>query len=205
MIEIRSFRRVFAVERRIYRIDRFRLNPGGVPIRGIVYLVAILAAELLLLRLPLVGGLGRRVPWYLRELALPGLLAAALTVLRFDGRTFHLAGQALVRKHLARPGALDSSRPRVRCWRPGAIVFMPDGSDRRLRRLTYTGPGAVRVAVEHRRTGRSSERAGRAARGGVRRPVVVITAAAAAGPLARDQIIVLGEGARMQVMASGRR
>ena len=29
--EIRSYRRVFDLERRIYSIDRLRLNPGGVP------------------------------------------------------------------------------------------------------------------------------------------------------------------------------
>ena len=35
MIEIRSYRRVFDLERRIYSIDRVRLNPGGVPVRGV--------------------------------------------------------------------------------------------------------------------------------------------------------------------------
>jgi hypothetical protein len=33
-MEIRSFRRVFDLERRIYRVDRLRLNPGGIPVRG---------------------------------------------------------------------------------------------------------------------------------------------------------------------------
>ena len=36
-IEIRSYRAVFDLERRIYRVDRLRLNPGGVPVRGVVY------------------------------------------------------------------------------------------------------------------------------------------------------------------------
>ena len=45
MIEIRSFRRVFDLERRVYSVDRFRLNPAGVPVRGILYLlVALLTA-----------------------------------------------------------------------------------------------------------------------------------------------------------------
>ena len=35
-IEVRSYRTVFDLERRLYRIDRLRLNPGGVPVRGIV-------------------------------------------------------------------------------------------------------------------------------------------------------------------------
>ena len=45
---IRSYRRVFDLERRIYRVTRIRLNPGGIPIRGVVYLLAlvVLAANL---------------------------------------------------------------------------------------------------------------------------------------------------------------
>ena len=34
LMEVRSYRRVFDLERRIYRVDRLRLNPGGVPVRG---------------------------------------------------------------------------------------------------------------------------------------------------------------------------
>ena len=37
MMEIRSYRRVFDLERRVYSVDRLRLNPSGVPVRGIVY------------------------------------------------------------------------------------------------------------------------------------------------------------------------
>ncbi len=43
MIEIRSYRAVFDLERRIYRVDQLRLNPGGIPVRGVVYFLAILA------------------------------------------------------------------------------------------------------------------------------------------------------------------
>ena len=50
MIEIRSYRRVFDLERRVYSVDRLRLNPGGVPVRGIVYLLAILAVLFALAR-----------------------------------------------------------------------------------------------------------------------------------------------------------
>ncbi len=35
MMEIRSYRRVFDLERRIYQVDRLRLNPSGVPVRGV--------------------------------------------------------------------------------------------------------------------------------------------------------------------------
>ena len=55
MIEIRSYRAVFDLERRIYRVDQLRLNPGGIPVRGVVYFLAILAATLIAGGLPLVG------------------------------------------------------------------------------------------------------------------------------------------------------
>ena len=38
---IRSYRRVFEVDRRIYRVDRWALPvPGGVPLRAVGYFVA---------------------------------------------------------------------------------------------------------------------------------------------------------------------
>src|ERR1700685_3026622 len=91
VIEIRSYRAVFDLERRIYRIDRLRLNPGGIPVRGVVYFLAILLAVLLAARLPLLAVVARALPWYLRDLALPGASAATLTVIRVEGRPFHLA------------------------------------------------------------------------------------------------------------------
>jgi hypothetical protein len=97
MIEIRSYRRVFDLERRIYSVDRLRLNPGGVPVRGVVYFLAILGLGLLAAGLPLVGALAREFPWYLRDIALPSAGATVLSAVRLEGRTFHLAAQALVR------------------------------------------------------------------------------------------------------------
>src|ERR1700686_2673097 len=95
-IEIRSYRSVFDLERRIYRVDRVRLNPGGVPVRGAVYFLTLLLASLLVAALPLVGAIARVLPWYLRHLALPAGAAALLTVLRIDGRPFHVAAWALL-------------------------------------------------------------------------------------------------------------
>jgi hypothetical protein len=166
MIEIRSYRAVFELERRIYRVDRLRLNPGGVPVRGVVYFLALLAAALLAAHLPLAGPLARALPWYMRDLALPCLSAALLTVIRIEGRPFHLAAHALVRyaagpKRLAgmcpcRPhgdlgGRSSFDLAPGECWRPPELLLLPDGSDGRLRRLRYTGPGAVLVAVAHER------------------------------------------------------
>jgi hypothetical protein len=146
-MEIRSYRAVFDLERRIYRVDRLRLNPGGVPVRGVVYCLVLLAALALLGALPLLGVAVQALPWYLRDLALPGGGAALLTVIRVEGRPFHLAAAGLLR-HALGPRHLAGLRPCAppgRAWRPEDLLMLPDGSDPRLRRLRYTGPGAVRV------------------------------------------------------------
>ncbi len=96
-MEIRSYRAVFDLERRIYRVDQLRLNPGGIPVRGVVYFLAILLAMLIAGGLPLVGAAIGALPWYLRDLALPVASATVLSVIRIEGRPFHLAAYALLR------------------------------------------------------------------------------------------------------------
>ncbi len=144
-MEIRSYRSVFDLERRIYRIDRVRLNPNGVPLRGIVYWLAILLATLLVVHLPLLGAVLHVFPWYMRELSLPALAAALLSVVRVEGRPFHRAAVALVRYAVA-PRYLCRWRPCAapgRRWTPAELLVLPDGCGARLRRLRYTGPGVV--------------------------------------------------------------
>ncbi len=207
MIEIRSYRRVFDLERRIYSVDRLRLNPGGVPVRAVVYFLAMLLIGLLAGAAPLAGGLVRELPWYVRDLALPGIAATVLGALRLEGRTFHLAAHALVRYRVG-PRRLAGAR---RCqgpgerWRPGELLMLPDGSDGRLRDLRYTGPGAVLVSIEHERRGRALERgaAGRARPG--RRAVLTLREREGARCLDRGEVISLGSGARMRVRSSGSR
>ena len=154
MIEIRSYRAVFDLERRIYRVDRLRLNPGGIPVRGVVYFLAILLAMLIAGGLPLVGAVIGALPWYLRDLALPVASATVLSVIRIEGRPFHLAAYALLRYGVG-PRSFSGVR---RCdalgmrWRPEEILLLPDGSDGEMRRLRYTGPGAVLVTTAHERS-----------------------------------------------------
>src|SRR3954453_21292579 len=51
---IRSYRRVFEVDRRIYRVDRWAVPvPGGVPLRAVGYFAAVGLAMVLLGPLPL--------------------------------------------------------------------------------------------------------------------------------------------------------
>jgi hypothetical protein len=204
VIEIRSYRRVFDLERRIYSVDRVRLNPGGVSVRGVVYFLVLLTAGLVAAGLPLIGPAVGALPWFVRDLALPGAGATVLSVIRIEGRVFHLAAQSLVR-YWAGPRRLVGTR---RCesvgdlWRPRELVMLPDGSDSRMRRMRYTGPGAVLVSVEHERRGRATEHGARGmARAGLR-TVLSLRQRADARALTEGQVISLGPGARLHVSSS---
>jgi hypothetical protein len=197
--EIRSYRCVFDLERRLYRIDRLRLNPSGVPVRGIVYFLALLGAALLIGALPLAGLLVRMLPWYLRDVGGPSACAAFLTLVKIEGRPFHLAALALVRygfgsRQLA---GLRPSRSADRRWRLDEMVVLADGSDSRLRRLRYSGPGTVLVSTAHVRSG---WRRG-LVRGLMRRPDMRLAALPAKPQPAKGQVIELTDGARLEVEA----
>ncbi len=197
MIEIRSYRAVFDLERRIYRVDRLRLNPGGIPVRGVVYFLAILFTTLIAGGLPLVGEAIRALPWYLRDLALPIASATVLSVIRIEGRPFHLAAYALLRygggsRHLAGMRACDAPGA---CWRPEEILMLPDGSDGRMRRLRYTGPGAVLVTTAHERADWGSAPGRRLPW----RPSLTLRELPGRRALGSAQVIALAPGARLLV------
>jgi hypothetical protein len=192
-VEVRSYRRVFDLERRIYRVDRLRLNPSGVPLRGIVYFLALAAATSLTARLPGAGAIVGALPWYVRDLAVPGVLAALLAVVQIDGRPVHLAARAVVRFH-ARPRARTRTCfgvGRAGVWLPPPLLMIPDGSDPRIRRFRYTGPGVARVGVAHERHERRG--LGRVAS---REDVSVRAETRAAAP--SGDVILLGKGARLR-------
>jgi hypothetical protein len=193
-VEVRSYRRVFDLERRIYRVDHLRLNPSGVPLRGVVYFLALAAATSLTARLPGAGAIVGALPWYVRDLALPGVLAALLAVVQIDGRPFHLAARAVVRFH-ARPrthtrGCFDGGRAGV--WLAPPLLMIPDGSDPRIRRFRYTGPGVAHLGVSHEHHERGA--LGRVAS----RADVTVCAGTRAGARTSGDVIVLGKGARLR-------
>jgi hypothetical protein len=199
MTEIRSYRRVFDLERRVYSIDSLRLNPGGVPVRGIVYLLAIIVCALVAAQLPLIGLVVRTMPWYLRDLALPVAMAGVLSLLRVDGRTFHLTARSLILfwagpRRLTR---LQRSTPAGRVWRPEQIVLLPDGSDGRMRRLRYRGPGAVLVTCEHERLCTPAAGIGHWARSGL-----LLRASGQGKPLKEGKVIVLPPQGRLRVQGA---
>ncbi len=204
MIEIRSYRAVFDLERRIYRVDELRLNPGGIPVRGVVYSLAILLGMLIAGSLPLVGAAIGALPWYLRDLALPVASATVLSVIRIEGRPFHQAAYALLR-YGAGPrrligdqpaGARPCGAPGER-WYPREILLLPDGSDGAMRRLRYTGPGAVLVTAAHERLdqGRGPWRLRRSRS-------LTVRELPGGGALGSGQVIALAPGARLDVRAA---
>ena len=197
MTEIRSYRNVFDLERRIYRVERLRLNPGGVPLRGVVYFLTILALALLAGRLPLIGAFARILPWYARDVAIPGAMAALLTLIKIEGRSFHLAALALLRFAFG-PRKLSGLRPYTaadRRWRLEELVVLADGSEARLRRLRYTGPGAVLVGTAHvRAVLRPSP-----LMWFVRAPNMTLADLPGHPKPARGQVIALAEGVRLEV------
>lgn len=201
MTEIRSYRTVFELERRIYRIDRLRLNPGGVPVRGVGYFLAALFVVVLIARVPLVGSVVHATPWYLRDLALPGILAAAFCVVRLEGRPFHVAAIALLRYQAAahRGVGVRGRSASEGVWRPQDVVLLPDGSDARMRAIRYTGPGTVRVTVEHHRGGWATDSSAPGPARRSLRPALTLTETRGGVALESAQVLVLAAGVRVSV------
>lgn len=91
-VQIQSFRVVFDLERRIHRIDRFKIPmPYGLPLRSVGYSLAALAVILIIGGLPVVGAPVAALPSPLRLVLIPVGVAVLLTRLRIDGRSAHAA------------------------------------------------------------------------------------------------------------------
>ena len=160
-ILIRSFRVVFELERRIHRVDRFRVPlPYGLPLRSIGYAAVALLLVLVLRQLPGVGSLVDALPAPARFVLVPIALAYALTQLRIDGRPAHAAGMALLRFALAprRVAGCRARRTELTC-RLGDVALAPDESAARYRRSRIEGPATVllRYPAHARRRGRTLE------------------------------------------------
>jgi hypothetical protein len=191
-VDVRSYRAVFELERRVYRIDSVRLNPAGVPMRGLLYAAALMLATLVADRVQPVTLILAPLPWYIRCVGLPIVVAALATIVRIEGRPCHLALRSILAQRLApthtrglRPAPAPGSR-----WHPEPIVLIPDGSDGRLRRLRYHGPGAVLVCCAHERAEWPGAILGLRRRG----PRLTLHARAGARPLERPAALELGAG-----------
>ena len=198
--EIRSYRTVFTLERRIYRIDRLRLNPGGIPLRSVAYLVVALlglfAASHLVLSAWLVGSL----PWVVRYLLIPLLVCTVTSLARVDGRPLDAVAGALTGLLLTsrRRCALRPVRRMPGRWRPPELLMLPDGSEPQLRALRFRGPGAVQCLVAHERVIRRGSRARTRAPG---RPAVVLRPLPGGLAPARPPVLALPAGRTLEVRA----
>jgi hypothetical protein len=150
ILHIRSFRVVFDLERRIHRIDRFRVPlPYGLPLRSLGYAVAALVAILVASRLPVLGAVLKLLPTPARLVLAPVGLSYALTQLRLDGRSAHAAAGAWARYTLA-PKLLVAFR---RAPGHGQVAFSP---------VTLVRPAMLdRSADGERSAGEGPAKAGR--------------------------------------------
>src|SRR5688572_28976612 len=125
---IRSYRRVFEVDRRIYRVDRWALPvPGGVPLRAVGYFVASLLAVIAAGSLPGTGELVGALSPPIRFVVVPLAVAVLGTQAAPDGRAAHRF-------------ALDWLRLRLRARRRSAGRAVPLEGER----VAWHGVLAVR-------------------------------------------------------------
>jgi hypothetical protein len=144
-VVIRSFRLAFEVERRIHKIDRWRIPiPYGLPLRSLGYAVAALSVVLVLGRLPVIGLVLDTLPWPVRLGVLPAAAAQLLTQVEIDGRPAHEVAVAWLRLRTAgrRILALAPMREPARDA-IDAIPVVPDERSAEYRAGAVSGEGAV--------------------------------------------------------------
>jgi hypothetical protein len=144
-VTLRSFRLAFELERRIHRIDRFRIPvPYGLPLAGLGYGTAVALIVLFASHLPALGAVLALLPWPVRLLLLPGVVAHLLCRPAGDGRPVH---EALVARatRAVQPRALVGLRavPRARPHELGTLTIVADERAPWYRRGHVTGPAVV--------------------------------------------------------------
>jgi len=150
-IPIRSFRAVFRIERRLFRLGPWRLPlPYGLPLAAVGRAAGAALAIVVAGRLPVIGAVLGVLPLPARLGLLPALLAFLLCRLRPDGRPLERALRARVR-FLLEPRRLAAFRP---VPRPGVpvllsdLVLVPDAQGAALRRAVLRVPRRAARPVE---------------------------------------------------------
>jgi hypothetical protein len=145
-LAIRSYRVCFSLERRIHRIDRWRIPvPFGVPLRGIGYGAALLVAMLVLGRLPAIGPAISAIHPAIRFVVAPCCGGYLLYLWEIDGRPAHIALASIARLHLGSRRIMAFRRVATTdtVVRLGDVAVAADESTVRLRRGTVRGPATV--------------------------------------------------------------
>lgn len=146
-MQIQSFRICFRLERRIHKVDRWRVPlPYGMPVHGLLYGVGILAALLLASRVPLLSSLLDAIHPIIRYGALPIAGGYALTELKLDDRAGHQVARSWLRMHVE-PKRLAAFRraPVESSVRFAPVTVTADCSGPELRRAVIEGEGRVVV------------------------------------------------------------
>jgi hypothetical protein len=145
-LTIHSFRVVFRLERRIHKIDRWRIPvPYGIPLRGLAYWAVALVATIVLGRIPVGRELTGILPTPIRLVIVPVALAHVLTRVEIDGRPAHAALAARARLELSpsRIAALRAVPAPGATVRLGDVTFVPDERSPRFRGAVIEGPATV--------------------------------------------------------------
>lgn len=147
--EVRSYRLCFDLERRIHSVDRWRIPvPWGVPLRGVGYALAALAAILVAAATPGIGTPVGALPAPLRLFLIPVGVAVVLVRWRLDGRPAHRALVALVRQSLGprRLRAYRRFRPESSEVSYAAVAVARDVSSGGRGRARVVGPARLSVS-----------------------------------------------------------
>jgi hypothetical protein len=145
-LAIHSFRVVFELERRIHKVDRWRIPvPYGVPLRGLAYWAIALVLTIALARMPIAGFLIGALPTPIRLLILPVGVAYFLVRIEVDGRPAHAALATWIRWKLSAPhtAALRRVPAAGTAVRLGDITLVPDERAARYRGAVIKGPADV--------------------------------------------------------------
>lgn len=144
-LQIRSYRNCFRLERRIHKIDRWRIPvPYGVPLAGIVYAAAVLLGMLAAAAIPGLGDLVRTLHPSLRFAVIPAFTAWALIRWTVDGRPIAaVAGSWLRWRTTPRRIAAFRAAAMPGEVRLGAIAVAPDEHTARCRRAVVEGRGRL--------------------------------------------------------------
>lgn len=145
-IRLRSYRLAFELERRIHRIDSFRIPlPYGMPLAALGWAAATLVLVLLAAPVPLVGDLLAKAPMPVRLLFIPGLAAHLLCRQTSDGRPAHealLARAAFAMRAKRRVGLMPV---RGRALDRMPLTVVPDERGPSYRKGTVVGPSMLRL------------------------------------------------------------
>lgn len=147
-LQLRSYRLAFELERRIHRIDRFRIPvPYGLPLSAVAWWFGGVVAVLLVARAPVAGDLLGLLPWPVRLVLLPAAIARALCVAGSDGRPAWERWTARARLAMfGRRVVAFARRSPVSCIRLHDFRVGGDESGASLRPALIRGGGAVLIA-----------------------------------------------------------